>query len=104
MTKFDFKAKQTQRPKPSTTNSSNVRCILCRKNRDAPSPPFREMWLHFCLWHGVLVLTIPEADGVPVSVEGLEILLIVDSLFASRTDGQTSTSCNNSNTQSPRMN
>lgn len=40
------------------------------------------------------VLDIPEADGVPVSVEGLEVLLIVDPLFASRTDGQTSSSCN----------
>ena len=41
--------------------------------------------LHF--WHQ------PEADGVPVSVEGLEVLLVVDPLFASCTNGQATASC-----------
>lgn len=36
---------------------------------------------------------LPEADGVPVGVEGLEVLLIVDPLFASRALRQTSSSC-----------
>lgn len=37
---------------------------------------------------------VPEADGVPVSVQSLEILLIIDPLFASRALGQTFSSCN----------
>lgn len=45
---------------------------------------------------------IPEADGVPVAVEGLEVLLIVNPLFARRTNGQTSSSWNNSNTTNQR--
>lgn len=49
-----------------------------------------------------LFWTVPEADGVPVTVEGLEVLLIVDPLFASRTNGQTSPSCNDSNTKCKR--
>lgn len=40
---------------------------------------------------------IPEADGVPVAVERLQVLLIVDPLFARRTNGQTSPSWNNNN-------
>ena len=38
------------------------------------------------------VLTVPEADSVPVTVEGLEVLLVIDPLSASRTNGQTSSS------------
>lgn len=41
----------------------------------------------------LVLFVVPEADSVPVSVEGLEVLLIVDPLFASRTDGQASSSC-----------
>lgn len=52
----------------------------------------------------MLVLNIPETDGVPVSVEGLQVLLIVDSLSAACTHRQTSSSCGNSNTPSQRMN
>ena len=35
----------------------------------------------------------PEANGVPVCVQGLEVLLIVDALSASRTHRQAPTSC-----------
>lgn len=45
---------------------------------------------------------IPEADGMPVAVERLEVLLIVDPLFARRANGQTSSSWNNSNTTRQR--
>lgn len=45
---------------------------------------------------------IPEADGVPVTVERLEVLFIVNPLFARRTNGQTSSSWNNSNTMRQR--
>ena len=41
--------------------------------------------LHF--WHQ------PEADCVPVSVERLEVLLVIDPLFASCTNGQATASC-----------
>lgn len=50
--------------------------------------------MKFILTCGVFVLNVPEADSVPVSVEGLEVLLIVNPLFASRTDGHTSSSWN----------
>lgn len=46
--------------------------------------------------------TIPEADGVPVTVERLQVLLIVNPLFARRANGQTSSSWNNSNTMRQR--
>lgn len=46
---------------------------------------------------------IPEADGVPVAVERLQVLLIVDPLFARRTNGQTSPSWNNNNSNATRQ-
>lgn len=41
---------------------------------------------------GGTALTASETHCVPISAEGLEVLLIIDPLSASRTHGQTSTS------------
>lgn len=39
------------------------------------------------------MLNIPETNSVPVCVEGLQILLIVDPLFATCTHRETSSCC-----------
>lgn len=52
--------------------------------------------LHFCRgWSRVsLCPTVPEADSVPVGAQSLEVLLVIDPLFASRALGHTFSSCN----------
>lgn len=41
----------------------------------------------------LLLFNVPETNSVPVGVEGLQILLIVDPLFAACTHRQTSSGC-----------
>lgn len=55
--------------------------------------PAQEVLLLFML------LNVPETNSVPVGIEGLQILLIVDPLLAACTHRQTSSSCKKKQTE-----